>query len=251
LVKFNSDDSGHDCGYCKSKNSSYSFGMSIESYPVEIYNKMMFDGWRRCGNYVYIPNLDKSCCKLYTCRLNLEKFEINKEQKKVMKRFRKYLSGEYEQNLEKNKIQEDKKMKIEEKDATLEKIEKILNDYIKQEKYINIIEKYINTIDKKALLDKMKQVHVRKNTNKKFNFDYSIDLIFVIRKIVESIAQKNKIEVNIIDNLQKEIFEQFKQFYNSENEILELFEKTGHINIIDKTKIKKDEIKIEKNIIKN
>ena len=105
LVKFNSDDSGHDCGYCKSKNSSYSFGMSIESYPVEIYNKMMFDGWRRCGNYVYIPNLDKSCCKLYTCRLNLEKFEINKEQKKVMKRFRKYLSGEYEQNLEKNKIQ--------------------------------------------------------------------------------------------------------------------------------------------------
>jgi arginyl-tRNA--protein-N-Asp/Glu arginylyltransferase len=26
---------------------------------VEIYERMMKDGWRRCGDYVYIPNLDK------------------------------------------------------------------------------------------------------------------------------------------------------------------------------------------------
>ena len=102
-IGFNSDENGHHCGYCNSSNGSHSFGTGIDSYPVEIYEKMMLDGWRRCGDYVYIPNLDKSCCKLYTHRLNVQNFKINKDQKKVMKRFRKYLSGEYEKNLEEKK----------------------------------------------------------------------------------------------------------------------------------------------------
>ena len=63
-IGFNSDENGHHCGYCNSSNGSHSFGTGIDSYPVEIYEKMMLDGWRRCGDYVYIPNLDKSCCKL-------------------------------------------------------------------------------------------------------------------------------------------------------------------------------------------
>ena len=103
VVRFNSDDNGHKCGYCEKEKTSFSFGISIDSYPVEIYEKMMKDGWRRCGDYVYIPNLEKSCCKLYTCLLNVGEFKINKDQIKVMKRFRKYLSGEYEENLEKIK----------------------------------------------------------------------------------------------------------------------------------------------------
>ena len=246
VIRFNSDKDGHKCGYCKKQNTSFSFGTSIESYPVEIYEKMMKDGWRRCGDYVYIPNLEKSCCKLYTCLLNVGEFKINKDQIKVMKRFRKYLSGEYEQNLEKIKNEKNKEIKKEEiiKDEIYEKIEKIMNEYIKEEKYIDIINKYIK-IDKKYLLEKMNQLHVKKNTNKKMNFHYSIDFIFVIRKIVESIVQKEKIEFNDYDNLQLDLFNNFKQFYNSENEILELFSKTGHINIIDKSK-KEKEKEIEK-----
>ena len=239
------DNSGHKCGYCNKPDSSFSFGTVLDPYPVEIYERMMKDGWRRCGDYVYIPNLDKSCCKLYTHCLNVEEFKINKDQKKVMKRFRKYLSGEYEQNLEKNKINEDKKPAITETDIVYQKIDKILMDYIKQEKYLEIINKHINIIDKNLIIEKAKQSHVRKNTNNKFKFDYSIDFIFVIRKIIESLVEKNKIQFNSYDNLQQDLFNHFKQFYNSENEILELFPKTGHINIINKAKEKKDEKKEE------
>ena len=251
VARLYSEDDGRKCGYCKQPNSSFSFGTTIDSYPVEIYERMMKDGWRRCGDYVYIPNLEKTCCKLYTHRLNVEEFKINKDQKKVMKRFRKYLSGEYEQNLEKNKDKEEKEKKpsIIEKDKIYEKIEKILNEYIKEEKYLDIIEKYINIIDKNLLREKVKQLHVKKNTNNKFKFDYSIDFIFVIRKIIESLVEKNKAQFNSYDNLQLDLFENFKQFYNSENEILELSTKTGHINIIDKTKINNNninEIKKEK-----
>ena len=250
VVRFNSDDKGHKCGYCKKENSSFSFGTSIEKYPVEIYEKMMKDGWRRCGDYVYIPNQEKSCCKLYTCLLNVEEFKINKDQTKIMKRFRKYLSGEYEENLEKNKNNKNKeeKIKVEEKDEICEKIQKILDEYIKQEKYFDIINKYIQIFDKNYFLEKMKQLHVKKNTNQKMNFDYSIDFIFVIRKIIESIVQKNKIQFNDYEQLQLDLFNQFKQFYNSENEILELFTKTGHINIIDKTKVHKEKEKEENKI---
>ena len=248
VVGFNSDERGHKCGYCNKENSSFSLGISIDSYPVEIYEKMMKDGWRRCGDYVYIPNAEKSCCKLYTCLLNVDEFKINKDQTKVMKRFKKYLSGEYEQNLEKNKNKEEKKIKIEEKDETKEKVTKILNEYIKQEKYIDIINKYVNITDKNIFSEKMKQLHVKKNTNKKMNFDYSIDFIFVIRKVIESIVEKNKIQFDDYEHLQLDLFNHFKQFYNSENENLELFPKTGHINIIDKSRIKKN-IEKEKNKI--
>ena len=262
VITFNSDEKGHHCGYCDSPNGSHSFGLVIDSYPVEIYNKMMLDGWRRCGDYVYIPNLEKSCCKLYTHRLNIENFKINKDQKKVMKRFRKYLSGEYEKNLEdkknggeaqkNNQNFEKKEKKIDEK---MEKIEKILNEYIKKESYFYIIEKYIK-IEKKFFEEKMKQLHVRLNTNKKFKFDYSIDFIFVIRKIIESYSEKNKMQFNLYNQLELDLFNEFKLFYYnlSQNEFLELFEKTGHINITDKTKIieeknnNKKEIK-EKNVI--
>ena len=245
------DNYGSECGYCKKKGSSYSFGTVINSYPVDKYERMMKDGWRRCGNYVYIPNLEKSCCKIYTHRLNVEDFQINKEQKKVMKRFRKYLSGEYEQNLEKNKKKEEKKEEKKggpEVDKTLEKIEKILIEYIKQEKYIDIINKYINSFDKNNLIQKLNQTHVRKNTNKKFKFDYSIDFIFIIRKIIESTVDKNKIKFNEYDKLETDLFNHFKSFYNPENEILELSLNTGHINIIDKLKTNTDNIKTEKEI---
>ena len=246
VVRFNPDDEGRECGYCEKKDSSFSFGVSIDSYPVEIYEKMMKDGWRRCGDFVYIPNLEKSCCKLYTCLLDVREFKINKEQTKIMKRFRKYLSGEYEENLEKIKNEKNKEEKKAEiiKDEIFEKIEKILDEYIKQEKYLDIIDKYIKINDKKYLLEKIKQLHVKKNTNKKMNFHYSIDFIFVIRKIIESIIQKEKIQFNDYENLQLDLFNNFKQFYNSENEILELFPETGHINIIDKSKEQKEKVEI-------
>ena len=135
-------------------------------------------------------------------------------------------------------------------DEIKEKIENILKNYLKQKKYIQIIEKYIK-IDNSLFEQKLNEVHVRKNTNKKFNVDYSIDYIYVINKIIESYIKKNNIQFEDIKKLDLELFNDFKQFYNSKNEDLELFEKTGHINIIDKTKTKienKTKTKIENKI---
>ena len=248
IITLYADREGHKCGYCKNPKGSCSYGTTIDKYPVKIYEKMMKDGWRRCGDYVYLPNLEKSCCKLYTCRLNVEDFKINKEQKKIMKRFRKYLSGEYELNKEKLKEKEGNKNDIEmkETDETKEKIEKILKEYIKKKLYLQIIEKYIK-IDNSLLEQKLNELHVRKNTNKKLNFDYSIDFIYIINQIIESCNKKNNIKFEKINNLDLELFNDFKKFYNS-NEELELFTKTGHINIIDKTKPKN---KIQENKIEN
>ena len=61
IVGFNNDKNGRKCGYCKNPEGKHSFGTSIENYPVQIYEKMMKDGWRRCSDYVYIPNIEKSC----------------------------------------------------------------------------------------------------------------------------------------------------------------------------------------------
>ena len=237
VITLNNDDQPSECGYCKNEEGSYSFGTVINNYPVELYEKMMKDGWRRCGNYVYLPNIEKSCCKLYTCRLNIEDFKINKEQRKIMKRFRKYLSGEYELNKEKKKEEEKPKNDVEMKnvDALKDKIENILKEYLKQKKYMQIIEKYIK-IDNNLLEQKLNDSHVRKNTNKKFNFDYSIDYIYVISKLIESQNKKNNIKFDDIKKLELDLFNDFKLFYNSEKEELEFFEKTGHINIKDKTK---------------
>ena len=249
IIGFNDDDKGNECGYCNNKTGSCSFGLSINKYPVDIYENMMKDGWRRCGDYVYLPNIEKSCCKLYTCRLNVEDFKINKEQKKIMRRFRNYLSGEYELNKEKLKQKEEEKNDVKMKiiDELQEKIEKILKDYLKQKKFLQIIEKYIK-IDNSLFDNKLNEIHVRKNTNKKFNFDYSIDFIYVTLKIIESENKKNKTKFDNIKSLQSDLFNDFKNFYNSENEELELSDKTGHINIIDKTKPRKklEENKIEK-----
>ena len=251
VIRFSNDDKGHECGYCKKENGSCSFGIVIDEYPVEIYEKMMKDGWRRCGDYVYIPNLEKSCCKLYTCRLNVEDFKINKDQKRVMKRFRKYLSGEYELNKEKVK-KEEKKNYNEKKiiDEIKERIENILKEYLKQKRYIKIIEKYIK-LDNSIIEHKLSEIYVKKNTNKKLNFDYSIDYIYIINKIIESNIKKNNIKFDEKKNLTLDLFNDFKKFYNCENEELELFEKTGHINIIDKTKPKKMIFEKNENKISN
>ena len=177
------------------------------------------------------------------------KLIVNKEQKKIMRRFRNYLSGEYDLNKEKLKQKEEQKndAKMKNIDELQEKIEKILKDYLKQKKFFQIIEKYIK-IDNILLDKKLNEIHVRKNTNKKFNFDYSIDFIYVTLKIIESENKKNKVKFDNVKSLQSDLFNNFKEFYNSKNEELVLFEQTGHINIIDKTKSKKmiEENKIEK-----
>ena len=86
------------CGYCDSKvkgtRRSYQWGFMSTKTKVQDYELLMARGFRRCGVYYYKPDLQNSCCQLYTIRLDVDAFKISKSQKKVLKRFNKYLNGE-------------------------------------------------------------------------------------------------------------------------------------------------------------
>lgn len=55
---------------------------------------MMDKGWRRCGEYWYSPENNKSCCKMYTIRLEANQHTIRKSHRKVMKKWERFLNGE-------------------------------------------------------------------------------------------------------------------------------------------------------------
>ncbi|KAJ9085089.1 Arginyl-tRNA--protein transferase 1, variant 3 [Entomophthora muscae] len=82
-----------DCGYCKSKESSVSFGVLAKRLTCDVYQQMIDRGWRRSGNYLYRPNLKESCCPAYTIRLDSSKFTPNKAQRKVVYKFQRFIVG--------------------------------------------------------------------------------------------------------------------------------------------------------------
>ena len=223
------------CGYCKGTKSS-KYGIYLDYIPIEIYEEMYMRGWTKSGTYFYKPSYEKTCCKLYQPRVNINEFKMSKEQKKVMKRFRKYLSGEYEENKLKNKENKiEKKEKIE--DNYQLNITQKLKDYIDSKTYMEILKKYIKEENKETLqiiLHKIKEAKVRRNTNKKYNSDYSFDFIFIIKNILISNSktkQNTQIEKKLdIKNIEKELFCDFKNFYQSNNEDISFCEETGHIN---------------------
>ena len=273
------------CGYCKHqtvplKNYNKSqFKFMIKSIPVNILQRMLEKGWGRSGNLMYKKNYQNCCCKLYQPRVNIKNFEISKEQKKVMKRFRKYLSGEYEQNKINNLINKTNNINIninnninipkEKEDLEQKKLSDILKGYINSKNLLFILNKYIQDgNDINDIFKKLMDAKIRKNNNKKFEYDYSCDIIFIIKNMLISIRKKNTIEVNknynyninninsinqikkkenkkINDSiiLQLEQNKEFKNFINEiyidffnfykpylTNEIISFNDKTGHIN---------------------
>ena len=59
------------------------------------YELLIERGWRRCGEYYYKPDLQRSCCKLWTHRMDATKFKIKRDQKKTMKKFMKLIDPCY------------------------------------------------------------------------------------------------------------------------------------------------------------
>ncbi|XP_045775221.1 arginyl-tRNA--protein transferase 1 isoform X1 [Maniola jurtina] len=93
LVEYFSERDGYKCGYCKKPNSNYSHGMWAHMMTVHDYQDLIDRGWRRSGQYCYKPILDVVCCPMYTIRCRALEFKTSKSQKKVMKRFNRYLMG--------------------------------------------------------------------------------------------------------------------------------------------------------------
>ena len=208
LCQMIEDNRPSGCGYCKDpitnirKQTSYKYRVIVKSIPIDIWENMVSKGWTRCGDLIYKSSYLKTCCKLYQPRVNINNFKISNEQKKIMKRFRKYLSGEYEQNKIKtmeNKIRKEEKFKID--DGFQNSIESKIKAYIMSKLYLNILKKYIfNGNELQTICNKVNDAKIRRNNNKKNNFDYSCDFIFIIKTILFPKNKKDKNKNNNSNN---------------------------------------------------
>jgi len=93
-MHLNEKRAGDRCGYCKNAkpdSGSATWGIGAPRISVADYQVMMDRGWRRCGTYIYKYDLEKSCCQPYTIRVDVGEFQITQSQKKVLKKFNKFL----------------------------------------------------------------------------------------------------------------------------------------------------------------
>ncbi|EMR11529.1 hypothetical protein PNEG_00540 [Pneumocystis murina B123] len=67
------------------------FLIGVCSDTNKTYEMLLNRGWRRSGHYIYKPNSKRSCCKLYTIRLDAQKFKPNKNQRRAVKRLYEYI----------------------------------------------------------------------------------------------------------------------------------------------------------------
>ncbi|GFR47404.1 hypothetical protein Agub_g9121 [Astrephomene gubernaculifera] len=81
------------CGYCNGKQCSVSHGMHARGLTVYAYQDLIDQGWRRSGTYLYKPDLVRSCCKAYTIRLDVQQFQPDKGQRRLLRKWRDFLSG--------------------------------------------------------------------------------------------------------------------------------------------------------------
>lgn len=81
----------HRCGYCKSSHGFVSRGMYAYRLTCQNYQDLTDRGWRRSGEYCYLPTNDKMCCPLYIIRCEADRFVLSKSQKKVLKTMKKFL----------------------------------------------------------------------------------------------------------------------------------------------------------------
>ncbi|XP_072019711.1 arginyl-tRNA--protein transferase 1-like [Amphiura filiformis] len=91
IVEYLADHDGYKCGYCGSKDTNFSRGMWAHSMTCEDYQDLIDRGWRRSGKYVYKPTMNRMCCPSYTIRCEALRFKATKSQKKILKRFTRYL----------------------------------------------------------------------------------------------------------------------------------------------------------------
>lgn len=83
------------CGYCGSKDTFESFGIWAHALSPSSYKKLIDRGWRRSGHYVYKPNLARTCCMLYTIRLDADAFVPDKAQRRALNKLNRLVLGDH------------------------------------------------------------------------------------------------------------------------------------------------------------
>ncbi|KAI9636382.1 arginine-tRNA-protein transferase [Dioszegia hungarica] len=86
------------CGYCtpsgsrSAKATSRKYAFEGSQMSVKFYQDIINRGWRRSGDFVYHPDMARSCCPQYTIRLDAREFAPNKKHRQVLNRWNRYLS---------------------------------------------------------------------------------------------------------------------------------------------------------------
>lgn len=93
IIEYHAEHEGYKCGYCKKPNTNFSHGIWVHNLTVTDYQSLIDRGWRRSGKYCYKPTMDVTCCPLYTIRCRIKEFKLTKSQKKVCKKFNKFIQG--------------------------------------------------------------------------------------------------------------------------------------------------------------
>ncbi|KAI8475389.1 MAG: arginine-tRNA-protein transferase [Monoraphidium minutum] len=84
-----------DCGYCKgAAGHSQSHGMQAYRLTVYDYQDLIDQGWRRAGKYMYRMDNAATCCRHYTIRLPVAEFAPSKSQRRLLRRWERFLAGE-------------------------------------------------------------------------------------------------------------------------------------------------------------
>ncbi|CAK1555782.1 unnamed protein product [Leptosia nina] len=96
IIEYFAEQERYKCGYCKKPDSNYGHGLWAHTMSVSDYQDLIDRGWRRSGKYCYKPTLNIICCPMYTIRCRALDFKPSKSQKKVLKRFNKFLISESE-----------------------------------------------------------------------------------------------------------------------------------------------------------
>ena len=112
---------------------------------------------------------------------------------------------------------------------------------------MKIFFKLVNNInDLEIILNKINDAKIRRNTNKKYNFNYSCDFIFIIIKMIKAIkSQEEKKKLNQIKtnednnineykNFTEELYYNFIEYYKPIEENVNFNQTTGHINFLIK-----------------
>ncbi|KAJ3202452.1 hypothetical protein HDU67_000548, partial [Dinochytrium kinnereticum] len=77
----------------ESKKTSHTFGMWAYKLTVQAYQSLIDKGWRRSGQYLYKPDMGRTCCPAYTIRLDAGAYVPGRSHRKVGKKVRRFLRG--------------------------------------------------------------------------------------------------------------------------------------------------------------
>ena len=66
-------------------------GFTSGKLRIDDFERLLNLGFTRSGNYFYCRDNAISCCEVLQYRVDTDKFQMNSHQKRVLKRFYKYL----------------------------------------------------------------------------------------------------------------------------------------------------------------